>query len=196
MRGAPLERRGCRGRGTDRLWQLYRKIGALRSAATFATWMFRIIERECYRLFRGRSRLQALYDSLDRMLQQDPLPVELRKDLTAAIAALPIYREVLILRDVDQLTAPEAADNLKISIDAVKSRLHRARQMMREHLLASGYLAVEPKKNRHRKLEPPGSGGVGGSFSLATDPANDHLNCSRSSRLGIICLRFCSTANK
>ena len=29
------------------LWQLYRKIGALRAAATFATWMFRIIEREC-----------------------------------------------------------------------------------------------------------------------------------------------------
>ena len=46
------------------LWQLYRKIGALRAAATFATWMFRIIERECYRLFRVRSRLQALDDSL------------------------------------------------------------------------------------------------------------------------------------
>ncbi|MBI5322561.1 sigma-70 family RNA polymerase sigma factor [Bradyrhizobium sp.] len=127
------------------LWQLYRKIGALRAAATFATWMFRIIERECYRLFRVRSRLQALDDSLDRMLQQEPLPVELRRDLTAAIASLPaIYREVLILRDIDELTAPEAADHLKISIDAVKSRLHRARQMMREHLLASGYLAVEP----------------------------------------------------
>src|SRR5262245_7187720 len=75
------------------LWQLYRKIGALRVAATFATWMFRIIERECYRLFRARSRLQALDESLDRMLQQDPLPLELRKDLTNAIAALPvIYR--------------------------------------------------------------------------------------------------------
>jgi RNA polymerase sigma factor (sigma-70 family) len=87
----------------------------------------------------------ALDDSLDKMLQQDPLPFELRKDLTAAIASLPpIYREVLILRDIDELTAPEAADHLKISIDAVKSRLHRARQMMREHLLASGYLAVEP----------------------------------------------------
>jgi RNA polymerase sigma factor (sigma-70 family) len=126
------------------LWQLYRKIGALRAAATFATWMFRIIERECYRLFRAGGRLQALDDSLDKMLQQDPLPLELRKDLTAAIAALPpIYREVLILRDIDELTAPEAADHLNISADAVKSRLHRARQMMREHLLASGYLAVE-----------------------------------------------------
>jgi RNA polymerase sigma factor (sigma-70 family) len=60
-----------------------------------------------------------------------------------AIAALPaIYREVLILRDVDELTAPEAAQLLNISTDAVKSRLHRAREMIREHLLTHGYLAT------------------------------------------------------
>ena len=51
---------------------------------------------------------------------------------------------MLILRDIDELTAPEAAEYLNISTDAVKSRLHRARQMMREQLLASGYLAAEP----------------------------------------------------
>lgn len=34
------------------LWQLYRRIGALRTVATFASWLFRIIERECFRLFR------------------------------------------------------------------------------------------------------------------------------------------------
>ena len=44
------------------LWQLYGKIGALRTAATFASWMFRIIERECYRLFHARDNLQALDD--------------------------------------------------------------------------------------------------------------------------------------
>jgi hypothetical protein len=45
------------------------------------------------------------------------------------------------MRDVDELTAPEAAERLNISIDAVKSRLHRARAMVRERLLSSGYLA-------------------------------------------------------
>ena len=41
---------------------------------------------------------------------QDPLPLDLRKDLTAAIAALPEpYRKVLVLRDIDELTAPEVA---------------------------------------------------------------------------------------
>jgi RNA polymerase sigma factor (sigma-70 family) len=127
------------------LWQLYRKIGALRTAATFASWLFRIVERECYRLFRARDRLQALDGSFDEVLRQEPLPLALRKDLIDAIAALPNpYREILVLRDIDELTAPEAADQLGISTDAVKSRLHRARAMVREHLLAGGYLASTP----------------------------------------------------
>ena len=127
------------------LWQLYRKIGALRTAATFASWLFRIIERECYRLFHARDRLQALDQSLDAVLRQEPLPLALRKDLVAAITMLPEpYRQILILRDIDELSASEAADQLAISIDAVKSRLHRARAMVRDHLLASGYLASVP----------------------------------------------------
>jgi hypothetical protein len=46
---------------------------------------------------------------------------------------------VLILRDIEELTAPEAAAQLGISVEAVKSRLHRARGMLREKLLGSGY---------------------------------------------------------
>ena len=125
------------------LWQLYRKIGALRTAATFASWLFRIIERECYRLFHAHDKLQALDETLDGVLRQEPLPLALRKDLVTAIATLPEpYRKILIMRDVDELSAPEAAEQLGISPEAVKSRLHRARSMMREHLLAGGYLAT------------------------------------------------------
>jgi len=46
------------------LWQLYRKIGALRTATTCATWLFRIVERECFRLFRGGSRIEAVKSRL------------------------------------------------------------------------------------------------------------------------------------
>ena len=46
---------------------------------------------------------------------------------------------MLILRDIEELTAPEAAAQLGISVEAVKSRLHRARGMLREKLLGSGY---------------------------------------------------------
>jgi RNA polymerase sigma factor (sigma-70 family) len=76
------------------------------------------------------------------VLRQEPLPLALRKDLVTAIATLPEpYRKILIMRDVDELSAPEAAEQLGISPEAVKSRLHRARTMVREHLLAGGYLA-------------------------------------------------------
>jgi RNA polymerase sigma factor (sigma-70 family) len=68
------------------------------------------------------------------------VPTDLRRDLGIMIAALPdLYREVLILRDIEELTAPEAAAQLGVSVKAVKSRLHRARGMLREKLLGSGY---------------------------------------------------------
>jgi RNA polymerase sigma factor (sigma-70 family) len=131
------------------LWQLYRRIGALRTSAAFAAWLFKIVKRECYRLLRARDKFQEWDRSLDQVLRHDPIPVELRADLSAAIAALPpAYRTVLVLRDIDELTAPEVADQLRISIEAVKSRLHRARAMMREHLLTNGYLASEHAERR------------------------------------------------
>jgi DNA-directed RNA polymerase specialized sigma24 family protein len=88
-------------------------------------------------------RLETWHQLHDHELGQEPLPLELRRDLIGAIAALPaIYREVLILGDVHELTAPEAAQLPNIPTDAVKSCLHRAREMMREHLLTKGYLAA------------------------------------------------------
>jgi RNA polymerase sigma factor (sigma-70 family) len=138
------------------LWQLYRKIGALRTVATFATWMFRIVERECYRLFRGRSKAEDL-DALapTDMPQAPELPTDLRMDLARAMERLtPPYREVLLLRDVHELTAPEVAAQLGLSLEAVKSRLHRARAQVREHLLASGYW----EKDGMVELRTPGPG--------------------------------------
>ena len=60
---------------------------------------------------------------------------ELGLALDAAIAALaPTYREVLILRDVEGLTAKEVAEVLGVTVDTVKSRLHRARADVRAKL--------------------------------------------------------------
>jgi RNA polymerase sigma factor (sigma-70 family) len=123
------------------LWQLYRRIGALRTVATFAAWLFRIVERECFRLFRRGDRAEAL-ELLPEALQPEAaaIPVDLRLDLARAIRRLsPAYRDVLVLRDIHELTAPEVAAQLGLSLQAVKSRLHRARAMVREQLLASGY---------------------------------------------------------
>lgn len=124
------------------LWQLHRKIGTLGTVAAFATWLFRIVERECYRIFKRSAAKAPLSAPLAEELAAPHIPADLRLDLTRAIAALPeAYRVALILRDVEELTAPEVAASLSLSlsVQAVKSRLHRARAMVRESLMSGGY---------------------------------------------------------
>ncbi len=122
------------------LWKVQRSLGTLRALPALATWLFRIVERECFRLFRAVRRTTPLTQSLEEKLHSAPVPLQLRHDLVRAIATLPPeYRTVLILRDIDELTAPETAQQLNLSVGAVKSRLHRARSMMREHLMQGGY---------------------------------------------------------
>ena len=122
------------------LWQLHRRIGTLRVIAAFASWLFRIVERECRRLL-GLQRDSVPLEAVpEAVLAIDPIPSGLRRDLGAMIAALPeAYRTVLVLRDIEELSAPEAAAQLGLSAEAVKSRLRRARELLRERLMAAGY---------------------------------------------------------
>jgi RNA polymerase sigma factor (sigma-70 family) len=108
----------------------------------FAGWLFRIVARERRRLMRpagmpvGSADIEAI--AAPRM------PSELQRDLAAAIEALPdAYRSVLILRDIEEMTAPETADALNLSQEAVKSRLRRAREQIRERLVAGGYFGID-----------------------------------------------------
>jgi RNA polymerase sigma-70 factor, ECF subfamily len=60
---------------------------------------------------------------------------ETREQIARALESLPgIYRETFVLRDVEQLSAVEAAAILGVTVDTLKVRLHRARMMMRERL--------------------------------------------------------------
>lgn len=116
------------------LWQLHKKIGTLKTIATFSSWLFRIIERECYRLFRKRSLSHDENFEIDEI--SSPInDVDLRIDLANIIITMPLhYRQVLIMRDIEEYTAPEVAEKLNITIDAVKSRLYRARLIIKEQL--------------------------------------------------------------
>jgi RNA polymerase sigma-70 factor (ECF subfamily) len=61
---------------------------------------------------------------------------EVRLLLQEAIAGLPmIYREVFLLRDIEELSVNESAESLGISIASVKVRLHRARMMLQKRLV-------------------------------------------------------------
>ena len=140
-----IARRACRGPEDAEdavqhaLWALHRQVGALRTASAVAAWLFRVIERECRRLLGLRQPFAPL--PLES-LAATPVPSGLRHDLAHAIEALAEpYRAALILRDVEELTAPEAASVLGITPEALKSRLHRARAEVRERLAAGGYLS-------------------------------------------------------
>jgi DNA-directed RNA polymerase specialized sigma24 family protein len=84
---------------------------------------------------RGVEELASLEES--RELAKVP-PDELRMDLVNAIESLsPSHREVLLLRDLEDLTIGEIAGRLGVTREAAKSRLRRARTLVREYLLGT-----------------------------------------------------------
>lgn len=124
------------------LWRMHRHISTLRTVAAFAVWVFRIIERECFRALRAHKNMEPLSERFETTLRAAEAHDELRHDLVAAIATLPPkYCQILILRDVNEWTAPEVAAHLGITVEAAKSRLHRARSLMRERLTLGDYRA-------------------------------------------------------
>lgn len=129
----------------ETLWAATRAIKTFRgSASSVVSWMFTIIRRECLRLIERHDRAPVGFAGAEDEVatdMRDPLDAlasERRAELlAAALQSLdPIHREVVLLRDIEQLSAPEAAARLGISVQALKSRLHRARVNLREHVLA------------------------------------------------------------
>jgi RNA polymerase sigma factor (sigma-70 family) len=121
----------------DALWLLYQRVGTLRAIGAFSAWLFQIIRRECLRRARRRRASLEWNDcEVSRLVDQTSSDEDLGIDLRNAISRLPQhYREILILRDIGGLSSEEAATSLDIPVGAAKSRLHRARQMMRSQLL-------------------------------------------------------------
>ncbi len=69
---------------------------------------------------------------------------QMSRFLRAAIAELPeIYKSVILLRDVEELSTQQAADVLEVTEDVVKTRLHRARLAVRQKLDAALRTAQE-----------------------------------------------------
>lgn len=133
----------------ESLISMARSLRDFRGDSSVSSWLYTIARRFCIKRRRRSKFAPAREDSLDavettgadRLADPAPSPEqtasnrELATALTRAIDALdPPHREVLVLRDVEGLSAPEVAKVLDISIDAVKSRLHRARVAVRQEL--------------------------------------------------------------
>lgn len=113
-----------------------RQIRQLRVLEAFNGWLFRIVKRECDRMKR-LWRTQIFDYAPERPLEEPvQIPVDdLRRDLIQAVESLPAhYREVLLLRDVQEFTIDEICAVTFLTREAAKARLHRARLLLREYL--------------------------------------------------------------
>lgn len=124
-----------------------RGIRDFRGASSVSTWLYAIARSFCTKVRRtskfapghvssieGSSEAAQVPDAR-RSPEEDAAGKQIEAALRDAIGALdPIYREALVLRDIEGLSAPEVAQVLGLSIEAVKSRLHRARLAVRERV--------------------------------------------------------------
>jgi RNA polymerase sigma-70 factor (ECF subfamily) len=146
----------------------YRGYQAFRGDAQVSTWLYTIASRACLRMRRKRKGEPERELSLDEFVPTSEgefrlqIPMEgltpeealqnkeLRQALDQAIGKLPKkYRMVLILRDMEGLSAKEVGTVMGLNERAVKSRLHRARLFVRRELSARGMGDAHHHGNGH-----------------------------------------------
>ncbi len=134
---------------------IYKHIDGFKGEAKFSTWLFRVVANHCHNKSKYlRRRRHKLQDSIDvpietedgerkRELADDPLlsPEELstRRNMNEAIQDAishldEDHRVIVLLRDVEDLSYEEIGEILGLPEGTVKSRLHRARNELRERL--------------------------------------------------------------
>jgi RNA polymerase sigma-70 factor (ECF subfamily) len=136
----------------DVLLQVIRKLDTFRGEAGLTTWLHRVTVNAALMHRRKQGRLherhvRVSFDAIPNVCEstrrrwscpapdQQALELEARELIDAAIARLPEkYRDVFVLADVEELSNADIGRLLGLGIPAVKSRLHRARLMMREAL--------------------------------------------------------------
>jgi RNA polymerase sigma-70 factor, ECF subfamily len=135
----------------EAILRAYRKLASFRGDAKFSTWLIAITLNEARTRLREQRR--ASFDSLDshdaeegdytpaaltdwREVPSEALErQEIRALMRQAVADLPdAFRQVVILRDMEELSVSETADVLGISIALVKVRSHRARLLLQKSL--------------------------------------------------------------
>lgn len=139
----------------------YRNLGRFRAESRFSTWLIAIVLNEA----RGRlrSKQPGLTDSIDdtegpitpaqltdwREIPSETLErQEIRSLIRNALNALPLpYREVFVLRELEDRNVKETAETLGITVASVKMRLHRARMMLQKQL-APQLISAAPKRRR------------------------------------------------
>jgi RNA polymerase sigma-70 factor (ECF subfamily) len=133
----------------DTFLRAFRGIKSFKGNSTFSTWIYRIAANSALmRLRKKQLPTVSIEDASEReapiaIADWKPGPVEQLltqetfRAMEDAVDSLPAeFRQVFILRDVEELSNAEVAEILDLSVAAVKSRLHRARLRVRNHLVS------------------------------------------------------------
>lgn len=166
--GARAYRLACRITGSgpdaeeavqDAFWIVVRKIDTFRGDSGFGSWLYRIVANAAYgkrrqgnsrRLDRSLDEVGAVFEEHGRepvadwsaQVDDPSIRSELQIVLATAVDHLPAeYRAVIVLRDIEGLSHREVGEILHIPVATSKTRVHRARLILRERL--AGYMSAE-----------------------------------------------------
>lgn len=128
----------------------YQHLNQFAGRSSFATWLTRIAIYEALGRVRSRKKIEEIdamdeprRDSVQQLSVRDATPEqaasgsEVRSLLERSIDALPdTYREIFMLREVEEMSTSETAQCLGITEENVKTRLHRARALLRKEIYA------------------------------------------------------------
>ena len=137
----------------DVLMKVHRKIDAFRGDAALSSWIYRItFNTAMSRLRSGKfsrphevPRHDPATDEMERtsaepadwsdLADDQVMRAEMRRQLVQALTYLPtVYRIPVLLRDIQGLSTEEASAVLRVKPQTLKSRLHRGRLILRQHL--------------------------------------------------------------
>jgi RNA polymerase sigma-70 factor (ECF subfamily) len=132
--------------------KVFRNVGHFRGDSSLRTWLYRIAVNEShnrrrwlFRHRRGETGMEDVFDDSDvrdkPLMDQGETPFDFTMNREAqllledGLAAInPVYRAVLVLREVEEMSYEEIAGILEVSIGTVKSRIVRGREALRKYV--------------------------------------------------------------
>ncbi|MDP4510953.1 RNA polymerase sigma factor [Nonomuraea turcica] len=127
---------------TQEIWlAVVRGLPRLREPGRFAPWLFTIARRSVTDRLRSEYAREKESFTANEAMVEDPVEAMAdRAELVAALAGLPVVeREILVLFYLEDLSVEECAQVCAVPTGTVKSRLNRARRLLRERLEERGY---------------------------------------------------------
>ena len=149
----------------------YRNLNNFRGDSKFSVWLYRLTYNICIDFLRKKSKEKVLsLDFEDDSGEVSPIEIpdvrdlpedsavrrEVRKTIAKSFNELPQkHRDVLVMREVNNMSYEDIAETLMISVGTVKSRIARARMSLADILVKKGTF---PSSYRHKNIDPAGGG--------------------------------------